>query len=89
MPERERVPHSRHGENDIQRAPTGVVKIEAAERLLGDDSPLVRGAAVWALSQLIARERLEALASKAMAAETDETVREEWRQAHAAARPST
>jgi epoxyqueuosine reductase len=62
---------------------------EAAERLLGDDSPLVRGAAVWALSQLIARERLEALASKAMAAETDETVREEWRQAHTAARPST
>jgi epoxyqueuosine reductase len=62
---------------------------EAAERLLGDDSPLVRGAAVWALSQLIAREQLEALASKAMAAETDETVREEWRQAHAAARPST
>jgi epoxyqueuosine reductase len=53
---------------------------DAAERLLADDSALVRGAAVWALSQLIARERFEALASKAMASETDESVREEWRQ---------
>jgi epoxyqueuosine reductase len=61
---------------------------KAAERLLGDDSPLVRGAAVWALSQLIERKLFEALASKAIPAETDETVREEWRQAHAAAGPS-
>jgi epoxyqueuosine reductase len=52
---------------------------KAAERLLGDDSPLVRGAAVWALSQLIAHEAFETLASTAMAAETDETVLEEWR----------
>jgi epoxyqueuosine reductase len=61
---------------------------QAVERLLGDDSPLVRGAAVWAVSQLIAREAFETLASKAMAAETDETVREEWRHALALARPS-
>jgi epoxyqueuosine reductase len=61
---------------------------KAAERLLGDDSPLVRGAAVWALSQLIGRKPFEALASKAIPAETDETVREEWRQAHAVAGPS-
>jgi len=57
----------------------------AVERLLADDSALVRGAAVWALSQLITRERFEALASNAITSETDETVREEWRQANAAA----
>jgi epoxyqueuosine reductase len=62
---------------------------EAATGLLGDDSPLVRGAAVWALSQLLAREPFEAFASKAMAAEADETVRDEWRQAGAAAGVST
>jgi epoxyqueuosine reductase len=61
---------------------------KTVERLLGDDNALVRGAAVWALSQLIAREAFETLASKAMAAETDETVREEWRHALALARPS-
>src|SRR4029079_1756920 len=42
-----------------------------AERLLGDASPLVRGAAVWALSQLVVRERFEALATKAMGSEVD------------------
>ncbi len=51
-----------------------------AERLLDDASPLVRGAAVWALSQLVERERCEALAAKAMASESDESVRLEWRQ---------
>ena len=50
-----------------------------AERLLDDASPLVRGAAVWALSQLVGRERFEALAAKA-AGESDESVRDEWRQ---------
>ena len=39
-----------------------------AERLLDDASPLVRGAAVWALAQLVERERFEALAAKAMGA---------------------
>jgi epoxyqueuosine reductase len=48
-----------------------------AERLLGDASPLVRGAAVWALSQLAGRDRFAALAGSA-AAETDESVRAEW-----------
>jgi epoxyqueuosine reductase len=60
---------------------------DAAENLLGDDSALVRGAAVWALSQLIAKERFETLASEAMASETDETVRVEWQQASFAAGP--
>ena len=60
-----------------------------AERLLDDASPLVRGAAVWALSQLIARERFDALAVKAIGTEIDDDVREEWRFARATARPSS
>jgi epoxyqueuosine reductase len=50
-----------------------------ARRLLEDESPLVRGAAVWALSQLMVREEFEALAAEAVGAETDESVRDEWR----------
>ena len=50
-----------------------------AERLLGDESPLVRGAAVWALSQLLEREAFETRAADAIGAERDETVRAEWR----------
>jgi epoxyqueuosine reductase len=49
-----------------------------AERLLHDDNPLVRGAAVWALSQLIEREAFEGLKAGALNAEQDETVRAEW-----------
>ncbi len=49
-----------------------------AERLLDDKNPLVRGAAVWALSQLIAPEEFLSLAAGAMGAESDETVRAEW-----------
>jgi epoxyqueuosine reductase len=52
-----------------------------AERLLDDASSLVRGAAVWALSQLIGREEFLARAAKAVHAETDEIVRAEWRRA--------
>jgi len=48
-----------------------------AERLLADASPLVRGAAVWALGRL-APERLAALAPKLRAQESDSTVAEEW-----------
>ena len=47
-----------------------------AERLLDDASPLVRGAAVWALGRLDP-QRLAALADK-RAHETDESVRDEW-----------
>ena len=36
---------------------------DAAKRLLGDESALVRGAAVWALSQLMGREEFELLAA--------------------------
>jgi epoxyqueuosine reductase len=50
-----------------------------ASRLLDDQSPLVRGAAVWALSQLMRREEFEGLAADALGTENDETVRAEWR----------
>jgi epoxyqueuosine reductase len=53
----------------------------AAERLLDDASPLVRGAAVWALAQLIGRGEFEARAAKAVGTEQDDTVRAEWRSA--------
>jgi epoxyqueuosine reductase len=49
-----------------------------AERLLGDPSPLVRGAAVWALSRLLAREALVALAAQQRPTEGDAEVAEEW-----------
>ena len=52
---------------------------EVAERLLEDESPLVRGAAVWALSQLIGREEFSKRAASALRTESNETVRSEWR----------
>jgi epoxyqueuosine reductase len=52
-----------------------------AKRLVTDNSPLVRGAAVWALSQLLGREEFSTLAAAAMSAELDETVGAEWRAA--------
>jgi len=50
-----------------------------AERLLGDQSPPVRGAAIWAMAQLIPRDQFAALAAKAIGTEGDGNVREEWR----------
>ena len=47
-----------------------------AERLLDDPSPLVRGAAVWALSQLLSRQRFAELGKKH--ADADPTVQNEW-----------
>jgi epoxyqueuosine reductase len=47
-----------------------------AERLLGDPSPLVRGAAVWALSKLLPKEQLAAFQKSHD--ERDSTVRDEW-----------
>lgn len=52
----------------------------AAERLLGDPSPLVRGAAVWALSRLAGGATLRQLRAR-HAAEPDPEVRAEWRAA--------
>jgi len=45
-----------------------------AERLLDDASPLVRGAAVWALSRLMPKEKIASLRK----ADADEGVRDEW-----------
>ncbi len=52
--------------------------IVEAERLLDDESPLVRGAAVWALSQLMGRGEFAASATRVMKTEPDDTVRAEW-----------
>lgn len=51
--------------------------IDIAESLTGDASALVRGAAVWALSQL-SPDRFAALKPAALSAETDNAVRAEW-----------
>jgi len=47
-----------------------------AERLLDDVSPLVRGAAVWALGKLLPRDKVATLAEGKK--ESDDSVREEW-----------
>ena len=47
-----------------------------AERLLDDASPLVRGAAVWALSRLLPRKSIAALQQKHP--DSDSMVQEEW-----------
>ncbi|MEO6840049.1 MAG: tRNA epoxyqueuosine(34) reductase QueG [Bradyrhizobium sp.] len=60
-----------------------------AQRRLDDESPLVRGAAVWALSQLMEPETFAALASDKAGAERDESVRGEWRLTESGAAPSS
>jgi epoxyqueuosine reductase len=55
--------------------------IPEAERLAADPSPLVRGAAVWALSRLLPREEFTTRARNSLASESDESVAEEWRAA--------
>jgi len=51
---------------------------ESAKRRLDDGSPLVRGAAVWALAQLMRREAFAGLAATAGETEMDDSVRMEW-----------
>jgi epoxyqueuosine reductase len=51
-----------------------------AERLLDDASPLVRGAAVWALGRLDPM-RIKAIADGHFARESDPSVRDEWKAA--------
>ena len=43
-----------------------------------DDSPLVRGAAVWALNQLVDGEELKKIKIKMLSIEKNEAVRKEW-----------
>jgi len=52
---------------------------DAAISLLRDGSPLVRGAAVWALSRLVEADRFEALKKENAGIETDPGVLNEWR----------
>jgi epoxyqueuosine reductase len=49
-----------------------------AERQLADQNPLVRGAAVWALAQLMTRDAFAALAAQHVDADQQDEVRTEW-----------
>ena len=49
-----------------------------AERLLDDPSPLVRGAAVWALGRLLGGAPFAALRARRISGESDGAVRDEW-----------
>ncbi len=50
----------------------------AAESRLDDPEPLVRGAAAWALSQLLDRDGFDTVRADCLAGEQDESVRAEW-----------
>lgn len=52
--------------------------VPSAQARIDDASPLVRGAAAWALARLLPAEEFEELAGERMAMENDEGVREEW-----------
>jgi epoxyqueuosine reductase len=54
---------------------------EEARRLLDDASPLVRGAAVWALGQLLARDEFASMKLSALSNEHADSVRDEWHSA--------
>jgi epoxyqueuosine reductase len=58
--------------------------VPRCEALLADPSPLVRGAAVWALSRLM--EGAAFLAFAARLPDADQSVQDEWRTAMAAVR---
>jgi epoxyqueuosine reductase len=49
-----------------------------AKTALDDPSPLVRGAAIWALSQLLPQESFDELARQKAGTEPDPSVQEEW-----------
>jgi epoxyqueuosine reductase len=57
---------------------------EVAKERLDDTSPLVRGAAVWALARLTSRDELTSFAAERLQREANSTVIEEWRDALAA-----
>jgi epoxyqueuosine reductase len=52
-----------------------------AERLLADESPIVRAMAVWALSRLLNEDEFSALARQHASSECDADVLAEWRDA--------
>jgi epoxyqueuosine reductase len=49
-----------------------------AERRLADPSPLIRGAAIWAIRQLADLQEADALAARFAPLEKDDAVRAEW-----------
>jgi epoxyqueuosine reductase len=57
----------------------------AAQRRLGDPSPLVRAMAVWALARLLERDSFQLLRARHLPAERDPAVCAEWRGEDAAA----
>ena len=52
--------------------------VPRAKRLLDDPHPLVRGAAIWALSRLLPRDEFVTLRAQASPREGDDSVRQEW-----------
>lgn len=60
----------------------------AAEALLTDGAPLVRGAAVWACARLFDLAHVRVLADRHAASETDPDVRREWALARAGVVPT-
>ena len=52
--------------------------VEPARRLLDDPAPVVRGAAVWALSRLMNERAFAGLRAERLPLEADESVRAEW-----------
>ncbi len=52
--------------------------VPAISALLRDESPLVRGAAVWALRRLAPPAHIETFRDALLPSESDESVREEW-----------
>ena len=61
----------------IGNSADAILAVEA-ERLLNDASPLVRGAAIWALSQSMEPAQFEALALDRSSHELDQNARTEW-----------
>ncbi|MGY4304863.1 epoxyqueuosine reductase [Bradyrhizobium sp. USDA 4369] len=53
--------------------------VPTVERLTADPNPLVRGAAAWALAQLLDEDAFTRRAATALACEADDSVRAEWR----------
>ena len=51
---------------------------DAAEAHLADPVPLIRGAAIWALSRLLPAKEFVALKARHLPAESDPDVRDEW-----------
>jgi epoxyqueuosine reductase len=61
--------------------------LPAITQLLSDTSPLVRAMAVWALHQLCPHDEVRRHARAHLTRETDEFVRNEWRQPNLSSHP--